>query len=138
MDNIRFMKDVLKNLRYHLFKKKYGSIGYLQIFRFLKKMFFYSMFIYIPLTAVAAVTNNFVVKDERYAGIMLSGYAFSDYDYWVSPIAFFAAFVSSRFSSHQIRVCVSKSNLTAWTWVSRRRLSPALRRSADQRSYRLK
>ena len=92
MDSIRLMKNILKNLRYQLFKKKYGSIGFLQIFRFLKKMFFYSMFIYIPLTAVAAVTNNFVIKDDRYAGIMLSGYAFSDYDYWVSPIAFLGSY----------------------------------------------
>ena len=92
MDSIRLMKNILKNLRYHLFKKKYGYIGFLQIFRFVKKMFFYSMFIYIPLTAVATVTNNFVVKEERYAGIMLSGYAFSDYDYWVSPIAFLGSY----------------------------------------------
>ena len=86
------IKSFLKNLFHQLFIKKYGTVGFVQVFRFLKKIFFYSMFVYIPLTAVAAVTNNFVVKEERYAGIMLSGYAFSDYDYWVSPIAFLGSY----------------------------------------------
>ena len=86
------MKENIKYLSYHLFNKKYGTIGFLQVFQFLKKMFFYSMFIYIPASALATITNNFIVKDEQYAGIMLSGFAFSDYDYWVSPIAFLGSY----------------------------------------------
>ena len=50
------------------------------------------MFLYIPASALAIVTNNMILKEERYAAILLSGYAFSDYDYWASPIAFLGSY----------------------------------------------
>ena len=86
------MKKIIKKVRFHLLEKKYGSIGFLQIYRFCKKIFIYLMYIYIPVSALAMVTNNLVLKEERYAGILLSGYAFSDYDYWASPIAFLGSY----------------------------------------------
>ena len=50
------------------------------------------MYLYIPASALAAATNNIILKEERYAAILLSGYAFSDYDYWASPIAFLGSY----------------------------------------------
>jgi hypothetical protein len=86
------MKNTISKIRYHLLKKKYGSIGFVQIYRFCKKIFIYLMYIYIPASALATVTNNVILKEERYAAILLSGYAFSDYDYWASPIAFLGSY----------------------------------------------
>lgn len=86
------MKKNIEKIRFHLLDKKYGSIGFVQIYRFCKKVFFYLMFLYIPASALAIVTNNMILKEERYAAILLSGYAFSDYDYWASPIAFLGSY----------------------------------------------
>ena len=86
------MKKNIEKIRFHLLDKKYGSIGFVQIYRFCKKIFIYLMYIYIPASALAAVTNNVILKEERYAAILLSGYAFSDYDYWASPIAFLGSY----------------------------------------------
>ena len=86
------MKKNIEKIRFLLLKKKYGSIGFVQIYRFCKKIFIYLMYIYIPASALAIVTNNVILKEERYAAILLSGYAFSDYDYWASPIAFLGSY----------------------------------------------
>lgn len=86
------MKKNIEKIRYLLLEKKYGSIGFVQIYLFCKKIFIYLMYIYIPASALAAVTNNVILKEERYAAILLSGYAFSDYDYWASPIAFLGSY----------------------------------------------
>jgi len=79
-------------LQYYLFEKKYGSYGLKDLWRITKRVFIYAMYIYIPASIIATITNNFVVKDERYAAILLSGYAFSDYDYWASPFAFLGSY----------------------------------------------
>jgi len=81
-----------KKLRYYLLDKKYGSYGLKDLWRITKRVFIYAMYIYIPASIIATITNNFVVKDERYAAILLSGYAFSDYDYWASPFAFLGSY----------------------------------------------
>ena len=86
------MKKNIEKIRFHLLDKKYGSIGFVQIYRFCKKIFIYLMYIYIPASALATVTNNVILKEERYAAILLSGYAFSNYDYWASPIAFLGSY----------------------------------------------
>ena len=86
------MKKNIEKMRFLLLEKKYGSIGFVQIYRFCKKIFIYLMYIYIPASALAAVTNNIILKEERYAAILLSGYAFSNYDYWASPIAFLGSY----------------------------------------------
>ncbi len=86
------MKKNIEKIRFHLLKKKYGSIGFVQIYRFCKKIFIYLMYLYIPASALATVTNNVILKEERYAAILLSGYAFSNYDYWASPIAFLGSY----------------------------------------------
>ncbi len=86
------MKKNIEKIRFLLLKKKYGSIGFVQIYRFSKKIFIYLMYLYIPASALAIVTNNVILKEERYAAILLSGYAFSNYDYWASPIAFLGSY----------------------------------------------
>ena len=86
------MKKNIEKIRFLLLKKKYGSIGFVQIYRFCKKIFIYLMYLYIPASALAIVTNNVILKEERYAAILLSGYAFSNYDYWASPIAFLGSY----------------------------------------------
>ena len=86
------MKKNIEKIRFLLLKKKFGSIGFLQIYRFCKKMFIYLMYLYIPASALAIVSNNVILKEERYAAILLSGYAFSNYDYWASPIAFLGSY----------------------------------------------
>ena len=86
------MKKNIEKIRFLLLEKKYGSIGFVQIYRFCKKIFIYLMYLYIPASALAAVTNNVILKEERYAAILLSGYAFSNYDYWASPIAFLGSY----------------------------------------------
>ena len=79
------MNIVAKNIKYHLFEKRYGT-------HILKKTFLSLLYIYVPFAGVATVTNHLVVKDDEYAAIMLSGYAFSDYDYWASPLAFLGSY----------------------------------------------
>ena len=86
------MKKNIEKIRFLFLKKKYGSIGFPQIYRFCKKIFIYLMYLYIPASALAIVTNNVILKEERYAAILLSGYAFSNYDYWASPIAFLGSY----------------------------------------------
>ena len=86
------MKNTVSKIRYHLLEKKYGSINLQRLYRIFKKIFIYLMYIYIPASALATVTNNVILKEERYAAILLSGYAFSDYDYWASPIAFLGSY----------------------------------------------
>jgi hypothetical protein len=86
------MKNTVSKIRYHLLEKKYGSINLQRLYRIFKKIFIYLMYIYIPVSALATVTNNVILKEERYAAILLSGYAFSDYDYWASPIAFLGSY----------------------------------------------
>lgn len=91
------MKNVLNKLYYYIFHRKFGSIGFIQIYHFCKKIFIYLICIYIPLATLAFLTNTFSVKDERYAAVMISGYAFSDYDYWVSPIVFLGTYPAWTF-----------------------------------------
>lgn len=62
------------------------------LYRIIRKMFVYAMYIYIPASIIATFANHVIVKDERYAAILLSGYAFSDYDYWASPFAFLGSY----------------------------------------------
>jgi hypothetical protein len=78
--------------RYYLLEKKYGSYGLKDLWRITKRLFIYAMYIYIPASMIATISNNFVVKDDRYAAILLSGYAFSDYDYWAAPFAFLGSY----------------------------------------------
>jgi len=84
--------------RYYLLEKKYGSYGLKDLWRITKRLFIYAMYIYIPASMIATISNNFVVKDDRYAAILLSGYAFSDYDYWAAPFAFSVVILPGRFT----------------------------------------
>lgn len=79
-------------IRHHLLKKRYGSMDLKGLYQIVRKSFIYTMYIYIPVSAIATITNNLIVKDDQYAAILLSGYAFSDYDYWASPFAFLGSY----------------------------------------------
>jgi hypothetical protein len=85
-------KTTRSRLRYYLLEKQYGPTVLSDLYRIGKRAFIYIMYIYIPVSAIATVTNNVIVKEDRYAAILLSGYAFSDYDYWASPLAFLGSY----------------------------------------------
>ena len=91
------MNEFVKTVKFHLAEKKYTKYDSKPLSRFVKKTFIYLSLIYIPLATIATLTNHFVVKDEKYAAIMLSGYAFSDYDYWASPLAFLGSYPAWTF-----------------------------------------
>ena len=74
-----------RTIKYHLLEKEYGT-------HVVKRAFLSLLYIYGLFAAVATITNHLVVKDDEYAAIMLSGYAFSDYDYWASPLAFLGSY----------------------------------------------
>lgn len=86
------MNEFVKTVKFHLAEKKYTKYDSKPLSRFVKKAFIYLLFIYLPFASLAAITNNLFVKDDKYAAIMLSGYAFSDYDYWASPLAFLGSY----------------------------------------------
>lgn len=71
-----------------LFKKKFGKIGIKQL---IKYTVIPVMTIYIPAAAVAFSSNLFTVSD-RYAAILLSAHAITDYDHWAPPIAFLGSY----------------------------------------------
>ena len=79
------IESVTRNIKHHLLEKKYGP-------RVVKRTFLTLFCIYALFAGVATVTNHLVVEDDEYAAIMLSGYAFSDYDYWASPLAFLGSY----------------------------------------------
>jgi len=83
---------MLLKLKYYLAEKRYTQYDSKSLKKFIKKSFVALMFIYVPLATLATVSNDFLVKDKKYAAIMLSGYAFSDYDYWASPLAFLGSY----------------------------------------------
>ena len=86
------MNSVSNKFRYHVLEKKYGDMDLKSLYRIIKKYFFYLVIVYIPFAVVATITNNLLVKNDQYAAILLSGYAFSDYDYWAAPFAFLGSY----------------------------------------------
>lgn len=75
--------------RYSLiFQKKFGKIGLKQLIKYFSIVI---AVIYLPIAAVACVSNLFV-KTDKYAAILLSAHAFSDHDYWAPPIAFLGSY----------------------------------------------
>ena len=62
--------------------------------RFLfRKIILPLLLIYIGL-GVAATIRNMTVKNNEYTAVLLSDYAFWQYDYWVSPCAFLGSYIS--------------------------------------------
>ena len=86
------MKNILKTLKYYFAEKRYTQYDSTLLKRFFRKSFVILAFIYVPLATLATVSNDFLITDKKYAAIMLSGYAFSDYDYWASPLAFLGSY----------------------------------------------
>jgi len=86
------MKEKLKKVKYYFTEKRYTRYDSKSLAKFAKKTLVVLSFIYVPLATVATITNDFIVKDEKYAAIMLSGYAFSDHDYWAAPLAFLGSY----------------------------------------------
>lgn len=91
------MKEFTKTVKFHLAEKKYTKYDSKPLSRLAKKAIFYIALIYVPLATLATISNNFFVKDDKYAAILLSGYAFSDYDYWASPVAFLGSYPAWTF-----------------------------------------
>lgn len=86
------MSEFAKNLRYHLVEKRYSRYDSKPLLRSMRKATFCLSIVYLPLASLATITNNLVVEDDEYAAILLSGYAYSDYDYWASPLAFLGSY----------------------------------------------
>ena len=91
------MNNAILKIKYYLTEKKYTEYDSKTLVKLIKKSFFYLTILYIPFAALATISNNFFVKDDQYAAIMLSGFAFSDYDYWASPIAFLGSYPAWTF-----------------------------------------
>jgi len=91
------MSEYFKTIKYYLSEKKYTRYDSRPLQKFIKKGFIYLSLIYIPLAILATISNHVFVKDDKYAAIMLSGYAFSDYDYWASPLAFLGSYPAWTF-----------------------------------------
>ena len=91
------MNSVGNKFRYHVLEKKYGNMDLKSLYRIIRKSFFYLVIIYIPFAVVATITNNILVKNDKYAAILLSGYAFSNYDYWAAPFAFLGSYPAWTF-----------------------------------------
>ena len=91
------MSKIIKKVKYHLAEKKYTNYDSKSLFRFGRKAFIYLSLVYIPMAALATISNHAFVKDDKHAAIMLSGYAFSDYDYWASPLAFLGSYPAWTF-----------------------------------------
>jgi len=86
------MSEFGKKLRYYLFEKRYSKYDSKPFLRLIRKATFYLSIVYVPLASLVTITNNLVVEDDEYAAILLSGYAYSDYDYWASPLAFLGSY----------------------------------------------
>jgi hypothetical protein len=71
-----------------IFQKKFGKIGLKQLIKYLSIII---GVVYLPIAAVACVSNLFT-KTDKYAAILLSAHAFSDHDYWAPPIAFLGSY----------------------------------------------
>lgn len=94
---IRTMNSIAKKVKYYLVEKKYTRFDSRSLYRLIKKYLFYLAIVYIPAATLATISNNYFVKNDQYAAIMLSGYAFSDYDYWASPLAFLGSYPAWTF-----------------------------------------
>jgi hypothetical protein len=50
-----------------------------------------ALIIHVSLGVIAAVRNR-LVKSDEYGAVLVSNHAFTDYDYWVAPAAWFGAY----------------------------------------------
>ena len=97
VDDVKIMNVVAKKINYYLSEKKFGTMDLKSLYQVLKKAVLYLVLVYIPFAVVATITNHLVAKDDQYAAILLSGFAFSDYDYWASPVAFLGSYPAWTF-----------------------------------------
>ena len=58
---------------------------------FFRYIVLYSFVIHISLGVIAAIRDRLVRSDE-YGSVLISGKAFTKYDYWVAPLAWFGAY----------------------------------------------
>ena len=75
------------NLYHFIFKKKFGTISSKPLIKYVVIL----IVVYIPIAAIA-FTSNLLTKTDKYAAILLSAYAFSDYDYWAPPFGFLGSY----------------------------------------------
>ena len=77
-----------------LFKKKIGKVKILMpLFRATKIFCIIALAIYIPMTAIAYISNERTHTD-RYAAILVSAYAIFGNDHWLPPIALIGSYPS--------------------------------------------
>ena len=76
------------DIKTFLFKKKIGKVGLKKI---IKVIIVSLLIIYIPIALIAFI-SNLTTKSDNYAAILLSAHAFTNYDHWAPPIAFFGSY----------------------------------------------
>lgn len=81
------------NIYYLLFKKKFGNISLL---KYIVRFILVIVAVYIPVAAAAFVSNS-LTRTDKYAAVLLSAHAFSDYDYWSPPLAFLGSYPAWTF-----------------------------------------
>jgi len=78
------------DIKTFLFKKKIGKVGLKKI---IKVILVSLLVIYIPIASIAFI-SNLTTKSDNYVAILLSAHAFTNYDHWAPPIAFFGSYPS--------------------------------------------
>ena len=76
------------DLKTFLLKKKIGKVGLKKI---IKVILVSLLVIYIPIASIAFI-SNLTTKSDNYVAILLSAHAFTNYDHWAPPIAFFGSY----------------------------------------------
>jgi len=84
---------LMKNKLRKILTKKYGKWSLIFLFFRVVKYF---VIIYIPI-AILAIISESSVKSNKYAAILLSAHAITDYDYWAPPIAFLGSYPAWTF-----------------------------------------
>ena len=77
-----------KDIRSFLFETKIGKIALKEI---IKGILACLTIIYVPIAAIAFV-SDLKTDTEKYAAILLSAHAITDYDHWAPPIAFLGSY----------------------------------------------
>ena len=76
------------DIKTFLFKKEFGKVSLKKI---VKLIIVSVLIIYIPIALIAFV-SNLTTTSDKYAAILLSAHAFTNYDHWAPPIAFLGSY----------------------------------------------
>jgi hypothetical protein len=74
--------------------------------RFLFRKIILPLLMIYAVLGIFATIRNMNVKNNEYAAVLLSDYAFWQYDYWVSPCAFLGSYIpwSNYFNNRNMKV----------------------------------